>query len=79
MNTNTAKNEENIGVSDSNGGLDADSKRMLELLGSIFYCGSFVAETHNERELEMLMRKHGYFIETSDQFDNYCEKVHIGG
>ena len=56
--------------------LAADSKRALELLGSIFYCGNFVAETRNEQELESLMRKHGYFIETEAQFDAYCQLVH---
>jgi hypothetical protein len=60
-------------------GLATDSKRALELLGSIFYCGNFVAETHNEQELEMLMRKHGYFIETEAQFDAYCRAVREGG
>ena len=62
-----------------NAELDADSKRALELLGSIFYCGNFVAETRNEQELEMLMRKHGYLIETEAQFDAYCQRVHEGG
>ena len=52
-----------------------DSKRALELLGSIFYCGKFVAETRNEQELELLMRKHGYFIETEAQFDAYCARL----
>jgi len=63
--------------SELNAGLAADSKLALELLGSIFHCGNFIAETRNEQELEMLMRKHGYFIETSDQFDAYCRKVHV--
>ena len=64
------------GLSDLTDVLAADSKRALELLGSIFYCGNFVAETRNEQELEMLMRKHGYFIETEAQFDVYCQRTH---
>ena len=64
------------GLSDLTDVLAADSKRALELLGSIFYCGKFVAETRNEQELEMLMRKHGYFIETEAQFDAYCQCAH---
>ena len=70
------KNEALIGGSELNAGLADDSKIMLELLGSIFYCGEFVAETRNEHDLEMLMRRHGYFIETEAQFDSYCQKVH---
>ncbi len=58
--------------------LASDSKRALELLGSIFYCGKFVAETRNEQELELLMRKHGYFIETEAQFDAYCARLASG-
>lgn len=76
MSTENLNNEARIGLSSLNAGLAADSKRALELLGSIFYCGNFVAETRNEQELETLMRKHGYFIETADQFDTYCRKVH---
>lgn len=64
------------GLSDLTDVLAADSKRAFELLGSIFYCGNFIAETRNEQELEMLMRKHGYFIENEAQFDAYCQKAH---
>lgn len=64
------------GLSDLTDVLAADSKRALELLGSIFYCGNFVAETRNEQELETLMRKHGYFIENEAQFDAYCRTAH---
>lgn len=66
------------GASELTDVLATDSKRALELLGSIFYCGNFVAQTRNEQELEMLMRKHGYFIETEAQFDAYCQAVHAG-
>lgn len=72
-------NAAHISPSELAAGLAADSKRALELLGSIFYCGKFVAETSNERELEILMRKRGYFIETEHQFDAYCRMVHEGG
>jgi len=45
----------------------ADCQRVLELIGSIFYHGNFKAETANERELETLLRKLGYFFETEDE------------
>ena len=81
MNSETVDAREQIskpvdGESVLNAGLAADSKRALELIGSIFHCGNFIAETSNERELEIILRKHGYFIETAEQFDNYCRKVH---
>lgn len=76
MSSENPNNEARIGLSLLNAGLAADSKRALELLGSIFYCGNFVAETRNEQELEMLMRKHGYFIENEYQFDAYCRTAH---
>lgn len=81
MNINDSPNENKAAGAPSglNVELAADSKRALELLGSIFYCGNFVAETRNEQELEMLMRKHGYFIETEAQFDAYCQSAHECG
>jgi len=51
----------------SENGLLGDSKRVCELIGSIYYYGHFVAETANERELEALLRKLGYFFESEDQ------------
>lgn len=45
----------------------ADATRIAELIGSIFFYGNFKAETYNERELETLLRKHGFFFETEDQ------------
>jgi hypothetical protein len=44
-----------------------DARRICELIGSIYYYGNFRAETANERELESLLRKHGYFFETEGQ------------
>ncbi len=46
---------------------ERDYRRVLELIGSIFYHGHFKAETLNERELETLLRKHGYFFENEAQ------------
>lgn len=39
------------------------------LIGSIFFHGSFKAETHNERKLEKLLREAGYFYETQAEMD----------
>ena len=44
-----------------------DARRICELIGSIYFYGNFRAETANERELELLLRKHGYFFENEDQ------------
>lgn len=45
----------------------SDLKQVAHLIGSIFFYGDFRAETHNERELEALLRKRGYFYETESQ------------
>ena len=39
---------------------NADLAEIARLIGTIFYAGDFVAETHNERELEALIIKTGY-------------------
>jgi len=44
-----------------------DFERVCELIGSIYYYGNFRAETANERELEALLRKLGYFFENEEQ------------
>jgi len=45
-----------------------DYKEIARLIGSIFFCGEFKAETHNERELEKLLRKTGNFYDTEGQW-----------
>jgi hypothetical protein len=47
--------------------LFGDARRVCELIGSIYYYGKFRAETANERELEALLRKLGYFFESEEQ------------
>lgn len=44
-------------------------RKICFLIGSIFFHGSFKAETHNERELEKLLREAGYFYETQAEMD----------
>lgn len=48
-------------------------KRVLELIGSIFFYGQFKAQTPNEKELEQVLKELGYFFETEDQL---IEKVY---
>lgn len=43
-----------------------DAHRICGLIGSIYFYGNFIAETVNERKLEALLRKHGYFFESED-------------
>ena len=45
----------------------ADYQEVCFLIGSIFFHGDFRAETTNERELEKLLRKLGYFFESEDE------------
>jgi hypothetical protein len=47
-----------------------DFKEIASLIGSIFFYGDFKAETYNERELEKLLRKHGYFFESEEELLN---------
>lgn len=42
------------------GELHNDYKEIARLIGSIYYAGNFIAETHNERELEALLVKTGH-------------------
>lgn len=44
-----------------------DFRRVLSLLGSIFFYGHFKVETMNEHELVQIMKKYGYFFETEEQ------------
>ena len=44
-----------------------DLDQISYLIGNIYFHGNFVAETPNEKALEILLRKHGYFFETEDQ------------
>ncbi len=48
-------------------GLLGDYQRVCELIGSIYFYGNFRAETANERELEALLRKLGYFFDSEEQ------------
>jgi hypothetical protein len=52
---------------------EKDCKRVFELIGAIYFYGDFVAETVNERELEKILRKNGYFFETEDEL---MKKLH---
>ena len=47
-----------------------DFRRVCELIGSIYFHGNFKAETANERELESLLRKLGYFFDNEEQLMN---------
>jgi hypothetical protein len=44
-------------------------REIARLIGSIFVHGNFKAETHNERELEKLLREQGCFFETLADYD----------
>lgn len=44
-----------------------DEVAICKLVGGIFFYGSFRAETYNERELEKLLVKNGYFCKTEDE------------
>jgi hypothetical protein len=53
--------------------IQCDYRRVCELIGAIYYYGNFRAETVNERELEALLRKLGYFFDSEDKL---MEKLH---
>jgi superoxide dismutase len=50
-----------------------DLIKVCELIGSIFFYGNFKAETANERELEALLRKIGYFFGSEEEL---LKKIH---
>lgn len=54
-----------------------DFKEIARLIGSIYFYGNFKAETFNEKELEKLLRKYGYFFENEKELINkiYHEKI----
>ena len=54
---------------------EKDYKKLFELIGATFFYGDFVAETYNEREIEKILRKYGYFFETEDEL---MKKLHPG-
>jgi hypothetical protein len=53
-----------------------DAHIMFGLLGSIFYHGNFVAETCNEREVQALLEKYGYFFKTEEAL---LDKLYTNG
>jgi hypothetical protein len=44
-----------------------DAKRVFELLASIFFHGNFIAETPNEKELQKILERNGYFFTDEDE------------
>ena len=44
-------------------------RQIAHLIGTIFCYGHFVAETHNERVLEKLLRENGTFWESVEQYE----------
>ena len=48
-------------------------REIARLIGSIFVHGGFVAETHNERELEKLLREQGTFWTSLAEYDAAIE------
>ena len=63
----------NAGISDENAALRADAERLnkiAHLIGSIFVYGGFKAETHNETELEKLLRENGTFWESVPEYES---------
>ena len=43
-----------------------DAESIAILIGCIFFYGNFKAETSNERALESLLRKNGFFFESEE-------------
>lgn len=50
-------------------------KEICGLIARIFFYGNFVAETYNERELEKLLRKNGYFAESEDELMEIIQRL----
>jgi hypothetical protein len=61
------KNTLDDAIDDDNVTIENDYKRIAHLIGTIFYYGGFVAETHNERELEALLRKVKMFYQSEEE------------
>ncbi len=43
-----------------------DMKKLMHMLGATYYYGDFVAETPNERDIELLLKKYGYRYTNED-------------
>ena len=50
-------------------------KEICGLIARIFFYGNFVAKTYNERELEKLLRKNGYFAESEDELMEIIQRL----
>jgi hypothetical protein len=48
---------------------EQDSKRVFELLASILFYGGFEAETPNEKELQKILERNGYFFTDEDELN----------